>query len=93
MAIDEYISLAAKVFVDRMTDLHHLCPACVVPVEAWLSAYRLGTQPVPEPDYSMSGSCLECAREWYKDTGLGDLGAAVQKARGERWKIEQELGG
>ena len=91
-AIDEALPLAAKAFMDTMTDVHHLCPRCVEPVEAWLSAYRQRAAPTPEPDYSMSGRCVECLREWYRATGLGDLSTAVRRAREDRLKIEQELG-
>lgn len=91
-AIDEDRPLAAKVFVDAMTDVHHLCPKCVEPVETWLSEYRRGASPTFEPYYSMDGMCGECMREWYRAAGLGDLSIAVRRAREARLKIEQERG-
>jgi hypothetical protein len=92
VAIDEGLPLAARVFVDGMTDPHQLCPACVEPVETWLSEYRRGAQSMLEPDYSMNGRCVECMLEWYSATGLGDLSIAVKRAREDRLKIEQERG-
>ncbi len=89
-AIDEALPLAARAFMDTLTDVHHLCPRCAEPVEAWLSAHRRGASPTPEPDYSTSGSCAECLREWYRTTGLGNLSLAVQRAREDRRKIEHE---
>lgn len=93
VAVDEGLPLGVGVFVDRMTDVHHLCAACVAPVETWLSEYRRGAPPTLEPDYSRDAMCGECLREWYRANGLGDLSIAVQKAREDRLKIEQERDG
>lgn len=86
-AVDENRPLATKVFMDRLTDVHHLCPECIVPVEMWLSEYLRGASPMLEPYYSMNGMCGNCMREWYVATGLGDLGIAVQRAREVRRTI------
>lgn len=90
VAIEKGLPLATRVFVDKLRDPHQLCPACVKPVEAWLSEYRRGAQSTLEPDYSMSSSCTECVRDWYSATGLGNLSITVQRAREDRLKIEQE---
>jgi hypothetical protein len=91
-AIDEALPLAAGARVDRMTDIHYLCPRCVETVEAWLSAYRRGAALELEPDYSMTGRCFNCIEEWWLASGLGDLSIAVRRAREDRLKIEQERG-
>lgn len=91
-AVEASAPLGAKVYIDHFTDPHHLCADCASIVEAWIAVYRAGASSPEEPYYSESGVCVECMREWYLTTGLGDLSSAVREARKRRAELEIEHG-
>jgi hypothetical protein len=89
-AVDAAAPLGAKVYIDHFTDPHHLCADCASIVDAWIAAYRIGARSPEEPYFSESAVCVECMREWYRTTGLGDLSLAVAEARKRRAELETE---
>lgn len=79
--------LPAFVVIDGMGDPNYVCTECYERAKAWLEEYAAGSA-TPEPEFSDTGTCGKCMRDWYLETGLGDRSAAVKAARAERADIE-----
>lgn len=75
------------VVIDGLGDPNYLCAACYARATAWLDGYATGSVSA-EPEFCDTGTCAECLREWYVETGQGDRSLAVTAARAARRAIE-----
>jgi hypothetical protein len=89
-SVDSGETLVVHAVADEWNDVHHLCSDCAQRVRPWLEAYRRGEGGLAPLELSDGAQCVECVREWYRLTGLGELSPTVARAREERLMLESE---